>query len=71
MEYLGQVFYMGYHGGQFPVDKAFANSTFYKLWLMKELFRFASETAVKVIKLQTKLLIVLYFQFVSIIVLFR
>ena len=39
---------------------------------MKELnFRFASETAVKVIKLQTKLLIVLYFQFVSIIVLFR
>ena len=26
-----EVFYMGYHGGQFPVDKAFANSAFYKL----------------------------------------
>ena len=49
-----EVFYMGYQGGQVPVDKAFANSAFYKLWLMKELFRFASETAVKVIKLQTK-----------------
>ena len=28
---FGEVFYMGYHGGQFPVDKAFANSAFYKL----------------------------------------
>lgn len=26
-----EVFYLGYHGGQFPVDKAFANSAFYKL----------------------------------------
>ena len=26
-----EVFYMGYQGGQVPVDKAFANSAFYKL----------------------------------------
>lgn len=30
-EVFVEVFYLGYHGGQFPVDKAFANSAFYKL----------------------------------------